>query len=146
MVLIIPVTFTLAKSANFALAVAVAAQPPLLSKSLNRNSFTQISAHLSRPSSPSVAVRFLGLRTPMISVLTLLKFGAPTTLNLVPSGVVTEYLLVKLSVGSVSMAAFRASFKVFKSSNAKSMLLSTGQISSGSKAPHSETRIGTSYS
>ena len=82
MVLIVPVRFTLATSASFALAVAVAAHPPRLSKSLKRNSLTQISAHLAKPSSPSLAVRFFGFRTPTSKVRMLPKFGAPTTESL----------------------------------------------------------------
>ena len=142
----IPVRFTLAKSANLALAVAVAAQPPRLSKSLRRNSFTHISAHLDRPSSPSVAVLFLGFRTPINKVRMFPKFGEPTTLSRLPSGVVTVYLLLKLSVGSVSIAVLRVSFKVLRSSNDTSMLLSCGQISSGMSSPHGVTFSGTSYS
>ena len=146
MVEYIPVTLTLAKSANFALAVAVAAQPPRLSKSLSRNSFTQISAHFDKPSSPSVAVRFLGFRTPINKVRMFPKFGEPTTLSRLPSGVVTVYLLLKLSVGSVYIAVLRVSFKVLRSSNDTSILLSLGQISSGISSPHGVTFNGTSYS
>ena len=146
MVLIVPVRFTLATSASLALAVAVAAHPPRLSKSLKRNSLTQISAHLAKPSSPSLAVRFFGFRTPTSKVRMLPKFGAPTTESLWPSGVVTVYLLTRLKVGSLSIAAFRVSFSVFKSSNTTSILLSFGQMSSGNNAPHGVTLSGTSYS
>ena len=142
----IPVRLTFATSASLALAVAVAAHPPVLSKSLKRNSFTQISAHLACPSSLSTAVRFLGFRTPTSNVLMLPRLGDPTTLSRLPSGVVTVYLLTRLKVGSVSMAAFRVNFKVFRSSKATSILLSCGQISSGSNSPHGVTFNGTSYS
>ena len=48
---IFPETFTVAKSANRDETLPMAAQPVLSSKSVNLNSFTQISPHLLWPSS-----------------------------------------------------------------------------------------------
>ena len=67
MVLLLPEIVISAKSANLAFNLAVAAQPPRSSKSVNRSSLNQISADLSKPSSkPGVAKFLKGLRTPNI--------------------------------------------------------------------------------
>ncbi|KAF5037230.1 hypothetical protein DSECCO2_566800 [anaerobic digester metagenome] len=75
---ILPTTATFPISARSAVTLVVAAHPPFSSKSVRRNSLTQISAHLGCPSSDKLIGLRFGLRIPIMIVLTSLRFGIPT--------------------------------------------------------------------
>ncbi len=81
-VLVAPDNVTIPKSANFADILTFAAQPPFSSKFDNRNSFTHISTHFGNPSSGNLFLFFERFRIPIITVLTLLILGLPTTVIL----------------------------------------------------------------
>ena len=74
-------TLTLPKSANVALTLATAAQPPSSLKSDNLNSFAQTTAHLFKPSSEygKTLESLSEFLIPIMTVTTFAKFGFPLT-------------------------------------------------------------------
>ena len=147
--LCVPVKATLPISASLAVTRPVAAHPPCRSKSVKRNSFTQISAHFDVPSSPlGFAGSRFGLRTPIIIVRTLLKEGFPLTDKIfLPPSSFSEYKLVIFKdPPELSITVLRDNFKLTNLSNSRSILLTIGQIAYGSVAPHAVFFNGTSYS
>src|SRR4051794_38550060 len=77
-VVLLPDTVTVAKSASLASKRPVAAQPPLLSKSVRRNSSNHTIPVFERPSSVAdVELVRNGLRTPTITAARRLRSGWP---------------------------------------------------------------------
>jgi len=83
-VLYSPASAIVEKSAKFACKRPLVAQPPSSLNPSRRNSFIQTSTDFCKPSSASLLFSFFLLRIPIITVLTLLKFGEPTIVILLP--------------------------------------------------------------
>ena len=118
-------------SASFAVTRPVAAQPPLRSKSVKRNSFTQTSAHFDVPSSPlGLDGSRFGFLTPIIIVRTLLNEGLPFTDNMfLPPSSFSEYKLVIFNAPpELSTAVLRDNFRLTNLSKSRSILFAIGHI------------------
>ena len=146
-VLKLPERFTFAKSANLKFKRPLAANPPLSSKSVKRNSFNQISPHLEDPSSSLLEFGppFLGFLTPNIIVLIILILGFPTIvicLSEPEKGSVEPVWIPSLIDLYLScLAASNCSNEIFNSFSIGHMIWS-----SFLETPHGVTFRGISYS
>jgi len=126
-VLVCPTRLTVPRSASRACICALAAHPPSSRKSLSRSSLIHTSADFGAPSSFAGLRVLMGLRTPAITTLTLLRLGLPLT-EMRASPTVIEYMSASLiDEPGTLMAASRACFASSSNERSISTLLSSGQ-------------------
>ena len=142
----------LAKSASCTWTCPTAADPPSLTKSVNLNSLIHAITHSDSPLSGCQILFgsfFKGFLTPTIIVFSPWRFGLPLTLIrlLAFFGSVLEYSTIyEIPLAPCSISWLRSFLSWIRSSNTISILLVSGQMSSGFVDPQGVTSKGNSYS